>query len=144
MRKQRDAKNRKSSMGGLIAVAVIFLLNIAGTDFGSMAIAILIVCGAIFGIVFAIIFVAKKASNKSQNPQPGSGFGKAQVYLSGNKARIPVSKPVAHPSVNTVSYDEYSQEKNFIRDRERRLSQLEGLRKNGIIDKEEYNILKAK
>ena len=42
-----------------------------------------------------------------------------------------------------VEYNENSAEENFIRDRQRRLRQLDDFLKNGIIDKEEYMVLRS-
>lgn len=133
-----NRKNKgKSSWGGLIAVVIILLVNMASSGADAEVFAILIVLAAIIAIVVAFTFIVKKALGAGK-----IDAAKITSYL--NREEKGEERVFVRREPSTASYDEQAQEKNFIRDRERRLAQLDGFLKNGIIGKEEYNILKSR
>jgi len=133
----RKRKNNKGSLGGLIAIVLVFLLNIAGTGAGSL----LIVLAAVIAVILAVVVIIKKALGKVNISSPRAV--KLSSYL--NREEKTAEENVftrREPVVN--SYDERAQENNFRRDQARRLAQLDAFLKNGLIEKEEYNILKSR
>lgn len=137
----RKRKNNKGSLGGLIAIVLVFLLNIAGTGVGSQLIAVLIVLAAVIAVILAVVVIIKKALGKVNISSPRAV--KLSSYL--NREEKTAEENVftrREPVVN--SYDERAQENNFRRDQARRLAQLDAFLKNGLIEKEEYNILKSR
>jgi len=143
----RDSKKKKNGMGGVIFMFVVFLMNIIGSGADEAA-AIIIAIAAIAVVVGVFALIVKKAIGL--NTQKSSvSFSNAKNIRQGMKMpawnKDPKETPVFRPSKTAaVSFDENAQEKNFIRDRERRLRQLDGFLQNGIIEKEEYLILKAR
>jgi len=141
MNSRNRKNNNKGSLGGLIVLAIVFLVNIASTGAGTEFIAVMIAIAALIAVILAVVVIVKKALGTAKVSSPRAE--KFSSYLNreeqgaeeqGFKRREPV----------VISYDERAQEKNFVRDRARRLAQLDGFLKNGIIEKEEYNILKAR
>ena len=65
------------------------------------------------------------------------GFSKKESTLEDKPS---VSKASSAP----VVYNERSAEELFLRDKQKRLEQLEVFLKNGIVDKNEYNLLKKR
>jgi len=136
-----ENKNRKkkSSLGGIIGTIVLLLLSIAGNGDGIMAMAIIILI-----VVAAIMFfVGKKIADAAGNiPQP---FEKAKsIFTSSawNSDVPPEDEVFVARSPEIRSYDENAAERNFNRDKERRIRQLEVFLKNGIIEKDEYRFLR--
>ena len=128
----KKRKNNKSGFGGLIAIAVVFLVNMASVGAGSELFAVLIGLAVVIAVIVAVVVVAKKSI----------GAAKISSYL--NREEKNEEKTFVPREAAPASYDENAQEKNFIRDRARRLAQLDGFLKNGIIDRKEYNILKSR
>ena len=148
----RNKRNRKKSdIGGPIVIAIIFLANILSSisdeyvRFGVLIFPVLIIG------VLAYSWVKKKlASSGKKNLKEfitqyinrGSNdtlsFGKSRY--GDHIEKVPLTSTA--PAV--IMFDEYAQDKNFIRDRDRRMRQLDGFLQNGIIEKEEYLILKAR
>ncbi len=124
-----------------IALALFSLLDSAGGD-AEMFIGFIVIVAVIVALIFAVIKIVNKAVY--------SGAGKTTVRSkaaqavskwSGDSNGIPAfsgSKP------KSFAYDDRAYERNEQRDIQRRLSQLEDFLKNGIIEKEEYNILRAR
>ena len=134
----RNRKNKgKSSWGGLIAIAIVFLVNIASSGAGAELLAVLIVLAAVIAIVLAFVFIVKKALGAGK-----IDAAKITSYL--NREEQGEERTFVRREPVTASYDENAQENNFHRDRAKRLAQLDVFLKNGIIEKEEYNILKSR
>ena len=145
--RKKNSKNGKSKYGGLIAIVLVFIVNIL-SSLDSDGAAILIAVLAIFifvGVLFAVVLsIIKKSAGTAEKPFGASKKGKGFTMPVWNRddVEIPLSAPTRASS--PAIYDEKAAEHNFIRDRDRRIAQLDGFLKNGIIEKDEYNILKAR
>lgn len=146
MDNSNNNKNEKkeSSIGGIIAF-VIAIIVFLGDDFPGIF-GILVV-----GAVIAIIIYAVSAAKKRQAKEGGT----AQVTRDDIKtgARTGLSKVMTemkklaeydddeHDNSDHEDIDHYSEN---LTDEEKRLRQLKGMLKNGLIEKDEYNILRRK
>ena len=153
MNKQKN--KGKKNYGAVIAVVVIALLNLAGSMDGDSLAGIIAVIMAVAAIASVLVIVKKSftkgagTGSKSVNPA-GVKFNASELKAAIKKSPIfahedlPEDKVYRPERPTVAAYDETAQERNFIRDRERRIRQLDNFLKNGIIEKEEYLILKAR
>ena len=129
-----NSKNnkKKSNPGlGIIIIGIYLLLNlvnIAGTELMTGIIAI-----AVFMLITFLFFKAGKKKFKQnttvfQNKQDNMCKTCSDEFVYNNRQ---------------AEYNEYSAEENFVRDRQRRLRQLDDFLKNGLIDKKEYMVLRS-
>ena len=129
-----NSKNnkKKSNPGlGIIIIGIYLLLNlvnIAGTELMTGIIAI-----AVFMLITFLFFKAGKKKIKQnttvfQNKQDNMCKTCSDEFVYNNRQ---------------AEYNEYSAEENFVRDRQRRLRQLDDFLKNGLIDKKEYMVLRS-
>lgn len=146
MDNSNNNKNEKkeSSIGGIIAF-VIAIIVFLGDDFAGIF-GILVVAA-----VIAVIIYAVKAAKKRQESEGGT----AQVTRDDIKtgAKTGLSKVMTemkklaeydddeHDNSDHEDIDHFSEN---LTDEEKRLRQLKGMLKNGLIEKDEYNILKRK
>lgn len=146
MDNSNNNKNEKkeSSIGGIIAF-VIAIIVFLGDDFAGIF-GILVVAA-----VIAVIIYAVKAAKKRQESEGGT----AQVTRDDIKtgAKTGLSKVMTemkklaeydddeHDNSDHEDIDHYSEN---LTDEEKRLRQLKGMLKNGLIEKDEYDILKRK
>ena len=129
-----NSKNnkKKSNPGlGIIIIGIYLLLNlvnIAGTEVLTGIIAI----AAILLITFLFFKLGKKKIQQNstvfQNKQDDMCKTCSDEFVYNNRQ---------------AEYNEYSVEENFVRDRQRRLKQLDDFLKNGLIDKNEYMVLRS-
>ena len=129
-----NSKNnkKKSKPGlGIIIIGIYLLLNlvnIAGTELmtGIIAIAVILL------ITFLFFKAGKKKIKQNttvfQNKQDNMCKTCSDEFVYNNRQ---------------AEYNEYSAEENFVRDRQRRLRQLDDFLKNGLIDKKEYMVLRS-
>ena len=137
MNRRNRNRNTAGKGSGIIPaiLAVIFFLNaMAGSVDGSFVVLLVAIC-FIAGIVAVIAIVAKKAVN------PGMLQG-----MSGKREKDRAEDKAMFSSASRapVVYNERSAEELFLRDKQKRLEQLEVFLKNGIVDKAEYNLLKKR
>lgn len=146
MDNSNNNKNEKkeSSIGGIIAF-VIAIIVFLGDDFAGIF-GILVVAA-----VIAVIIYAVKAAKKRQESEGGT----AQVTCDDIKtgAKTGLSKVMTemkklaeydddeHDNSDHEDIDHFSEN---LTDDEKRLRQLKGMLKNGLIEKDEYDILKRK
>ena len=135
--RNRGSRSKKSGGSAVIPaiLGIILAMNAAaGSADGSLLILLVAIC-LIAGIVAAIAAVAKKGV------KPGMLQG-----LSGKKEkdRVEDKAMFSTGSREVAVYNERSAEELFMRDKEKRLEQLEVFLKNGIVDKAEYNLLKKR
>lgn len=138
--KKNDNK-KESSIGGVIGV-IIGAIVIFGDTLGSLLVPLIIIAA-----VIGIIVYAAKAAKKRQETEGGT----AQVTGDDIKtaARTGFSKIVTEAKkfaeFDDDDHDESDHEdinpSKYLSDDEKRLKQLKSMLKNGIIDREEYNIL---
>lgn len=128
-------QEKKTSKGGAIAAAILLLLGaFDGLEGDGTAFAGVILVVVVFFTVVAIIGAANK---KKKTAQPAVKAKKPAA-----KAAMPKAAPSAAPE--RKYYDSDCQKASSAHDHNRRLEQLDGFLKDGIISKAEYDILKAK
>ena len=134
--RQNSKKNPSGGKGILALIVSIVLMNIISAGGGSVIWFILAIA-----LIVAIMVIAVKAVKK---PAQKNSAGSAPVQWTrpDNDRRQNAPKSAERPvyTPQTV-YNENASAENFQRDRQRRIAQLDGFLKNGIIDKEEYKVL---
>ena len=142
-------KTKKGGNGGIIgAVAAILLLNIAGTDSGGALMGVLLMVGLLVLVVYLIIKFMKKSGSSSADDFKKS-FSNATAHISGNTARKREEAevydreyiPRREEAPKQQFYDAEDVFDNYQRDKEQRIAQLKVFLENGIIDKNEYQVL---
>ena len=134
--RQNSKKNPSGGKGILAVIGAIVLMNVISAGGGSVIWFILAIA-----LIIAIMVIAVKAMKKAaQKNSAGSApiqWTRPENDRSQNAPKS-AERPVYTPQ--TV-YNENASAENFQRDRQRRIAQLDGFLKNGIIDKEEYKVL---
>lgn len=137
-RERQSNKNNKSGGGKsiLAVLGFIVLMNVVSAGGGEAIVGIIAIALIIAVVIFAVKAGKKAAKEKAADSAP------AQWKRPDNVRRQNASKPADRPVYKPqVLYNENASAENFQRDRQRRISQLDGFLKNGIIDKEEYKVL---
>lgn len=133
MNNQKKKQEKKNPVAGAVIAAVLILLSIFDSiDDGAAAVIVFII---FIAVLVAVIAAASKKKNGAASNKKVER--KAETY----------TKP--HAEVKTTMqerkyYDSDCQNMSSDHDHNRRLEQLDGFLKDGIISHEEYNILKAK
>lgn len=131
--KQTRTKKKGGSRTGLAVIAVVFLISLfdgAGVD----AIGVLTLLIVVF-VAAAFLWFFLKALKGTAKKKDGLTMDAAPRQKSPPK---PTEGPVYTPKAMHYEQDPQA---NSQRDRQRRLAQLDGFLKNGLIDKEEYKVL---
>lgn len=133
----RERQNSKKNQSGggkgiLIALGFIILMNVIGAGGGSVILVILAIV-----LIVAVAVIGLKAGKKAIK-QKTEDQAPVQWKRPDNDRRQNAPQPV---SATRIVYNENASAENFQRDRQRRIAQLDGFLKNGIIDKEEYKVL---
>lgn len=144
----RETRERKRGTGkngwvGLAVIAVAFLINllesseIPAVGLFTMLIAVTAV------VIFVVFFVKglKKASGTKKtagNPTAAKVVDTRRSEIRRETRSEMTQRPAYTP---TAVYDENAAAANFARDRQKRIYQLQTFLKNGIIDKDEYQVL---
>ena len=139
MDNNRNRQKKKSSPIGIAFAVVLALASLAEGASGDADVLIGII--VIIAVIFAVFFLVGKLSKKIR--QTGAATAKIPVITrfsrdSGETPPVTASRP------KSFVYDDKAYERNEQRDIQRRLSQLDEFLKNGIIEKEEYRILRAR
>lgn len=137
-RERQSSKNNQSGGGKgiLIALGFIILMNVIGAGGGSAILFILAIA-----LIIAVVIIAVKAGKKAAQKKTAES-SPVQWTRPDNDRRQNAPKPAERPVYTPqVVYNENASAENFQRDRQRRIAQLDGFLKNGIIDKEEYKVL---
>ena len=134
--RQNSKKNPSGRKGILAVIGAIGLMNVISAGGGSVIWLILAIA-----LIIAIMVVAVKAMKKAAQKNSAES-APVQWTRPDNDRRQNAPKPAERPvyTPQTV-YNENASAENFQRDRQRRIAQLDGFLKNGIIDKEEYKVL---
>ena len=127
-RKRAGSKNSGFGFGIVVFYFLIMLLN--STDRTVAAIIILAL------VAVAAVYIGVKFGKKRTNKAFAEEKTKKREYCS------TCSDEFIYNNVQN-EFKEYSSEENFIRDKQRRIKQLDGFLKNGLIDKAEYMVLKS-
>ena len=137
--RERQSSKKKQSGGGkgiLTVIGAFILMNVISAGGGSVIWFILAIALIIVIFVIAVKAVKKAAQKNSAEAAP------VRWTRTDNDRRQNAPKSAERPvyTPQTV-YNENASAENFQRDRQRRIAQLDGFLKNGIIDKEEYKVL---
>lgn len=138
---RNKAKKKGNSKGIIVFLAVIFLFSIAGTEVGSMLIVTVLIFGAIgFAIIKVVLGINKSssASFKAKFNQSGNPQRKEEAMVS---ERVYVPR---REETRKQYYDSSDVFDNCERDNACRIEQLKIFLENGIIEKEEYQVLLRK
>ena len=137
-----DNRNRQKKKNSPLAIAFAVLLaffSIAESAGGDADVFIGII--VIIAIIFAVFFVVGKLSKNVREKGGAAVKDSIITRFSRDSGETP---PVTASRPKTFIYDDRAYERNEQRDIQRRLSQLDEFLKNGIIEKEEYRILRAR
>jgi len=144
-----NSKNKKPEKKKSTAIAVITLVlalfSLADSTDGDagMFIGFVIIIAAIVGIIFAVVKIVNKAIyGDGKKPVTQTKTYSAVNKWSRDSAETPIAAPASRPK--SFVYDDKAYERNTERDMQRRIAQLDDFLKNGIIDKEEYRILRER
>ena len=147
-----DKRQKKKGAGTWIWVVVIAYIVIMALkdegffDFDWLMGAFTIV-GVVIGIMgfLAALRVARNVRKMNAGQERAAVQGRRRAR-SGARPVLREDRPLPTPqrSFSPAVYDENLREDSTQRDRERRLRQLEAFYKNGIIEKEEYLLLKSR
>jgi len=133
--KGREKKKSSGGVPGAVAALVLVLLS-AVSDAGGEAFAIILVIAAVAAVAYAAYLLGKKYKNaRGSSAQTAEALRRKLKDFSFTEKE----EELRSPARQQRSYDP---ELNRQRDMQRRMEQLDSFLKNGIIDKEEYLILK--
>ncbi len=150
---REDKKQKKGvSWKWIVAVAAVYFIFTAvmekeNFDFDNVSALFSIVSVAIAAAGFLLALKVAWSKKREQKSQRQAVPGRRQAW----NGRIPHRRdrqiedrplPAPQRSFSPAVYDENLREDSSRQDRERRLRQLEDFYKNGIIEKEEYLLLK--
>lgn len=134
--RQNNKKNPSGGKGILAVIGFIVLMNVISAGGGEAIVGIIAIALIVAVVVFAVKAGKKAAQKKSAEAAP------VQWKRPDNDRRQNAPKPAERPVYTPQAvYSENASAENFQRDRQRRIAQLDGFLKNGIIDKEEYKVL---
>lgn len=148
---RRQSNGSRTVWGLAIYLLALVLINISKSGIGSRAVFGVVVTFAI--AIAAVTIVAKqsltaiaKKKEGEKNPSFSSRPAERKTAVQRPPVRENYSKPNVDPpkAVPVRVYSESIREENESRDRQRRLRQLDDFYKNGIIDKDEYRILRQR
>ena len=139
-RERQNSKTNKSGGGkGILIVAgFIILMNIISAGGGEAILGIFVIVLIIGTVVFFL--KRKKAARKKAEDQATVRWSAPVPERRQNRA-VPAERPAYTPQ---PVYNENTSGENFQRDRQRRLAQLDSFLKNGLIDREEYKVLRSR
>ena len=140
MKEQERKKKKNSGVGAFIVLALAVLSGIAesGGDVG-LIVGVLMSIFIPVGLILLVISKVKKAAGLKGVSAPARHRPTKRW-----ESELEDRPSVTTPSSNLREYSEYAAEEGFLRDKQRRIDQLDVFLKNGIIEKDEYRILKER
>ena len=121
-KKKKQEGGKLAAVPALIALAVVFLMNVADGE----AIVPIIIILFVAGLIAAAVSAAKKnAAGKTAQPRPAAAA----------QRRAPTAAPARSEQAIHCAHS---------RGKEKYIEQLDGFLANGIIDRAEYNLMKAR
>lgn len=136
MNDRKNEKKKKNSKGGIIAAVILMLIGLFedGAEVAGISIAILIVIAGIIGVVYLV------NKNKGKTAKKPAAFTSAPAYTgkAPSFSRETVHKPAAEKPAAFIQRAAIPVQPSR---GDRYVEQLNGFLKNGLIEKEEYNIL---
>lgn len=143
----KKKKSGGSKAGGIIALIMVMIASLA-ENFNGDAVAQLIILLVPVAIIVAVVVLIRKAIKKAKAEKStvkgGFRHNHSFSYTAKKEKEVEDSPFTATRIDRNVSYNDHAAEDNFLRDKERRLSQLDVFLKNGIIEKDEYRLLKER
>lgn len=141
MKDKNKKPEKKSSVGGIVAAVFIMLLGaFEGVDGDAGAFAGVILIVVVFFAVVAII----GAANKMKKNKPTASAVKTEKREKKSESYAQNKEEQKYYQSERKYYDSDCQAMSSDHDHNRRLEQLDGFLKNGIVSLQEYNILKSK
>ena len=149
MNGQDKGSESKNSVGAFaVVIFAIVMLNVISSGNGGAMVFILIAIALIIGVIFFVAkFVEKSAKDGKSANSVKFDWSKQHEW----KYKDPdeaVTEKVYAPIHETAPQKQYYESSdvfdNYERDQKKRIEQLDVFLENGIIDKEEYRILKKK
>lgn len=134
---RKNHRSNKSGSAILPAVlAVIFIMNAMAGDLDGATMSLLAAIAVLAGII-ALMVLMVKISNR-----PG---GVKKILPGKSREKSVEDMPLSSAgSRSSAVYNPRSAEELFLRDKQKRLEQLDVFLKNGIVDKAEYELLKKR
>ena len=134
--RQNSKKNPSGGKGILTIIGAFVLMNVISAGEGGVILFFFAIALIVAIMVIAVKAMKKAAQKKSAESVP------VQWTRPDNDRRQNAPKSAERPVYTPQAvYNENASAENFQRDRQRRIAQLDGFLKNGIIDKEEYKVL---
>lgn len=146
--KQRSSGSRTFS-GIVIYLIALFLISLSRSGVGNRAVFGVLVTFIIAGAAVAIAFkrsmaaIAKKKEGEKK-PSFSALSQMPRMQRSNGQVSPAQPKPARPQAAPAPTYHDKIREEDAARDRQRRLKQLEDFYKNGIVDKEEYRLLRKR
>ena len=149
-----NKKKKKGSGWGILAVMIIIFLRAIGNGLDGDAVPAVIGLIVFVAVIAVIVAAVKKKSSAAKMAHDHSGTVmnsrptptvQTSRPIPSMKRREPVTaqREFSRPEAYCVSC-ELSGEDHFVRDRQRRIQQLDEWLKNGLVDREEYRVLKKR
>lgn len=135
-RTKRESK-KNNPLGALITVGILLFASVS--EGGEMLFVLApLVCIGIFAVVIILVGKAVKKAGKPGTSPAFKGYAPKR-----EKGLEDMGFQPRHAEA-VREYSEYAAEENFLRDKQRRIDQLDEFLKNGIIEKDEYRLLKER
>ncbi|MEA5151198.1 MAG: hypothetical protein VB039_01160 [Oscillospiraceae bacterium] len=143
-------KNNGGALGWALAALIIFVLNAAkglGGAVSRAAVGAVLALAAVGVFAGAVALAVKKSKSAGVTQAKGASAMKKLAekpefaWLERRETAAEVST-AQRPQIRV--YDDEAAANNFARDRQRRIEQLDSFLQNGIIDREEYKILRGR
>lgn len=126
-------------------MAIGFLLNLTDSDIPFDAGAAIIQIVIFIAVIAVVVKIGKHAANGKKNGERKPEAERHSYSVSDRPRTYERPEPAPMPMAEQRKYyDENTVLQDRERDSERRLRQLDGFLKNGIIDREEYKILRSR
>lgn len=126
-------------------MAIGFLLNLTDSDIPFDAIVAIVQIVIFIAVVAVVVKIRKHAASGKKNGEKRQEAERRSFSMNDRPKAYEQTEPGRMPIAEQKKfYDGDAALQNQERDRERRLRQLDGFLKNGIIDREEYKILRSR
>ena len=146
MNEQNNRKNTRKNPSFAIWVLVLILIGLFNSEDSGLGVYVLAVILLVAAFVYLLRALTRKAGSRdtgadaSQRARPAAKPGPTR--------RTPAKAISTHrefpaPDARKI-IREYSGEDHFARDKAKRLRQLDDWLKNGLIERDEYRVLKAR
>ena len=136
-----NKKEKKQSKGGAIAIGIIMLLSMIDSFEKGDAASVIVLLGIVLFFVFLAIYTSAK---KKKTARPQASAVKTEKKEQKTVSYAQNAEEKKYYQSERKYYDSDCEAMSSSHDHDRRLEQLDGFLKNGLISMKEYNILKNK